>query len=128
MPHRASSSEALMNEPGWTQITLLCVEAGAMPKQREEMWAKRKGSQPQHTKLRRAENDPNQPSLLQLFAGPLSAQLAFYGRSQLSPRRWIHRDTARTAALRLSKKIQNLTNPKSSRGDNPRSHPLESKS
>jgi len=66
-----------------------------MPKQREERLAKWKGTQPQHTKLRRAENDPNQPPLLPLFADPLSAQLTFYGQIQLSSR--------------LSKKIKNLT-------------------
>ena len=82
-----------------------------MPKQREERRAKWKGSQPKHTKLRRAENDPNQPPLLPLFAGPLSAQLAFYGQNQLSSRMRIHRDTARAAALRLSKEMHNLTKP-----------------
>ena len=93
-----------MNEPGLTQITLLGVEVGVMPKQREQRRAEWKGSQPQHSKLRRAENDPNQPTFLPLFAGPLSAQLAFNGRNQLSSRRRIHRDTARAAALQLSAK------------------------
>jgi hypothetical protein len=79
-----------------------------MPKHREQRWAEWKGSQPQHTELRRAENDPNQPPLLPLFAGSLSAQLAFYGRNQLSSRRRICRDTARAAALRLSKKKRGL--------------------
>ena len=64
-----------------------------MPKQREERWAKWKRSQPQHKKLRRAEIDPSQPPLLPLFAVPLSTQLAFYGRNQLSSRRRIHSDT-----------------------------------
>ena len=79
-----------------------------MPKQREQRWAEWKGSQPQHTKLRRAENDHNQPPLLPLFAGPLSAQLAFYGRNQLSSQRRIRRVTVRAAALRLSKKTYRI--------------------
>jgi len=50
------------------------------------------------------------------LAGPLSAQLAFYGRNQLSSRRRISRDTARAAALRLIKKSKNMTKPPKAHG------------
>jgi len=47
-----------------------------MPKQIEQRWAEWKGSQPQHTKLRRAENDSNQPRYLPVPLAPSSLFMA----------------------------------------------------